>query len=86
MNIPRAGSMTVFAFRQLRECGKADFEQRADPPRNARAVTCRVCRASVKKGEAFGYDEYMTDGYRFSRRYVCAACESATIDSKGATK
>lgn len=75
--IPRAGLMTISAFRRLYENGMADFERRADPVHNLLPVLCRVCRVKVPTGKAFGYDEYMTDGYRFSRRFVCAGCKDA---------
>jgi hypothetical protein len=52
----------------------ADFTHRADPPRNQRAVGCRICRVLVGAGQAHGFDEYMRDGYRFARRYICGAC------------
>lgn len=76
--IPSAACMSASAFRQMRSDGVADFTKRADPAHNQRRATCRVCRCSIPKGEGFGYDEYMTDGYRFNRRYVCAKCEEKT--------
>jgi hypothetical protein len=76
--IPRAGTMTTVTFHKMREAALADFTQRGDPPCNSRLARCRVCRATLGVGEGLGYDEYMTDGYRFTRRYVCASCEAAT--------
>ena len=66
--------MTMTAFRKMCDAGMADFTPRADQPHNVRAARCRVCCAVLVAGQGHGYDEYMTDGYRFSRRYVCGAC------------
>lgn len=74
MDIPRAGAMTLAAFYRLLDSGMADFTQRADPPYNQRTIRCRICRTTVSAGGAHGYDEYMTGGYRFSRRYICDGC------------
>jgi len=77
--IPRRGAMTLTAFARLRDDAMADFTQRADPPRNTRQVRCRVCLTHIALGTGWGYDEYMTDGYRFARRYVCDRCYADTL-------
>ena len=74
ITIPKAGAMTLNRFRQLRETGMCDFTQRLDPPHNQRMAHCRVCLGTCAPGTAHGYDEYMSDGYRFTRRYVCESC------------
>lgn len=78
IRIPRAGTMTPGRFAQMRAAALADFTQRGDDPKNKRTVRCRVCGAVCGPRSAHGYDEYMTDGYRFVRRYVCGGCFEST--------
>mgnify|MGYP001564347885 CR=1 FL=1 len=73
-SIPRSGAMTLGAFRRLIHDGMADFTHRADAPENLRVAHCRICRTAIARSAGRGYDEYMRDGYRFVRRYVCAEC------------
>ena len=79
MRIARVGAMTRPAFARLREAGMADFDMQGETTTNTRNVRCRVCRKPLTPGSAIAYHEFMTDGYRFSRRYVCADCKAATI-------
>lgn len=76
--IPKAGAMSARAFCALRDDGYCDFTPRLDRPHNSRNARCRVCRVHLAPGKGLGYDEYMSDGYRFVRRYVCESCERAT--------
>lgn len=66
---------TVEQFRRWRDGGMADFASGIGPAHNTRAAHCRVCGAALAAGVGLSYVEFMSDGYRFSYRYVCVSCE-----------
>ena len=41
---------------------------------NQRACRCGRCNKRLAKGEGRGYNEFMTDGYRCTIKYLCNDC------------
>lgn len=58
-------------FDALEEAGWLDLEWGGC---NQRSCHCGRCDKPLSKGEGQGYNEFMTDGYRFTTKYLCVDC------------
>ena len=42
--------------------------------KNCRRAKCGRCEVSLSAGEGTAYNEFMSDGYRATTKYLCANC------------
>lgn len=77
---PRLGPTPIgqSKLRLLREAGYADFDEPRLLHGNKKRARCRACGIFLATGGGVPYNEFMSDGYRYSLRFVCPGCAEAT--------
>ena len=71
-------------FDQLRERGYIDLNSGAwDFAANVRAAKCGRCGTPLMKGQGAAYNEFMSDGYRATTKYLCCGCDPRQPEPRG---